>query len=412
MKRESVMEKELELSNEKSGKWSFLFTKGGFDVPFFILVMALLTIGLVMLFSASYAYAFYYDSGSYHYIKSQLIYAGLGLVAMIFFSKLNYRILKPFAPALFGISLILLLVVFAMPAYQGQWHRWIFIGGISFQPSEIAKFTIVIFFAFLVEYLGKKIESFKSFAVFMGFLGLTCILIILEPHLSGTLVIAALGIITMVVGGIKKRWLALLLAIGVVGISIYIFGFKGIEYVGDRLQGWLNKDFDPLGVRWQTNQSLYAIGSGGLFGTGIGNSKQKFLYVSEPQNDFIFAIVCEELGFVGALIIILLFMALVWRGCVIAMRSPDKFGMLTAVGIVSQIGIQAALNIAVVTDTIPNTGVSLPFFSAGGTSLVMIMAQMGIVLSVSRGRSSENLSDILDDKVKNKRLKKLLMLWS
>lgn len=412
MKGESFVDREPELLEKKSSKWSFLFVKGGFDVPFFILVMALLTVGLVMLFSASYAYAYYYDGGSYHYIKNQLIFAGVGLVAMIVCSKINYRILKPLAPILFGVSLILLIVVFAMPAYQGQWHRWIYIGSISFQPSEIAKFTLVIFFAFLAERFGKKIESFKSFLIFMSFLGVTCVLIILEPHLSGTLIIASLGVITMVVGGIKKRWLVLLIAIGCVGLAIYIFGFKGIGYVGDRLQGWLNKDYDPLGARWQTNQSLYAIGSGGLFGTGIGNSKQKFLYVSEPQNDFIFAIVCEELGFVGACIIILLFMALVWRGCVIAMRSPDKFGMLTAVGIVSQVGVQAALNILVVTDAVPNTGVSLPFFSAGGTSLVMIMAQMGVVLSVSRGRSTENVRDIVNDKVKSPGFRKILSFWS
>ena len=412
MKRENFIEEELELPQEKSGKWSFLFTKGGFDIPFFILVMALLTVGLIMLFSASYAYAYHYDSGSLHYIKSQLMYAGIGLVAMLACTRINYRILKPLAPLAFGISILLLIVVFAMPAYQGQWHRWIYIGGISFQPSEIAKFTLVIFLAFLVERFGKNVESFKSFVIFMGVLGGTCALIIAEPHLSGTLVIASIGIITIIVGGIKKRWLALLIIIGLAAVSIYIFGFKGISYVGDRLQGWLDKDFDPLGVRWQTNQSLYAIGSGGLFGTGIGNSKQKYLYVSEPQNDFIFAIVCEELGFVGACIIILLFMALVWRGCVIAMRSPDKFGMLTAVGVVAQVGIQAALNILVVTDALPNTGVSLPFFSAGGTSLVMIMAQMGVVLSVSRGRSTESLKDIIEDKIQRPWIKKILLLWS
>ena len=412
MKKENMFSEELELSGKKAGKWDFLLAKGGFDIPFFILVMALLTIGLVMLFSASYAYAFHHNGGSLHYIKNQLIFAGIGLVAMFAFSKINYRVWKPFAPMIFGVSIILLLVVFAMPAYEGQWHRWIYIGGFSFQPSEIAKFAVVVFFAFLVEHFGKEIGSFKKFIGFMVALGAVCGLIILEPHLSGTLVIAALGIIIMIVGGVKKRWLALLFLVGGAVLAIYIFGFKGIGYIGDRLEGWLNKDYDPLGVRWQTNQSLYAIGSGGLFGTGLGNSKQKYLYVSEPQNDFIFAIVCEELGFIGACVIILLFMALVWRGCVIASRSPDKFGMLTAIGLVAQIGIQAALNIAVVTDTIPNTGVSLPFFSAGGTSLVMIMAQMGVVLSISRGRSSENLRDAIDDKLKDSKLKKVSMLWS
>ncbi len=412
MKREEFISDELELSNRKSGKWSFLFAKGGFDVPFFILVMALLTIGLVMLFSASYAYAYYYDGGSYHYIKSQLKFAAIGLVAMLICSKINYRLFKPLSIGIFGVSIILLIAVFAMPAYQGQWHRWIYIGSISFQPSEIAKFALVIFFAFMVERFAKDLEKFWMVLVFTGCLGVVCALILKEPHLSGTVVIASLGIIIMIVGGVGRKWLALFLAIGLIAAAIFLFVFDGISYAGDRLQAWLNKDFDPLGVRWQTNQSLYAIGSGGLFGTGIGNSKQKYLYVSEPQNDFIFSIVCEELGFVGACLIIILFMALVWRGCVIAMKCPDKFGMLTAVGLVLQVGIQAALNIAVVTDTIPNTGVSLPFFSAGGTSLVMIMAQMGVVLSISRGRTADSLDGILEDKIKSPKLKKLLALWS
>ncbi len=413
MEREKFMDKEdIELLGNSKSKWGFLFAKGGFDIPFFVLVIALLTIGLIMLFSASYAYAFHHNGGSLHYIKNQLLFAAIGLVVMFVFSRINHRVWKPFAPFIFVASLAMLGIVFLMPAYDGQWNRWIYIGGFSFQPSEIAKFAIVIFFAYLVERFGKEVETFRKFMVFVAALGVTCVLMILEPHLSGTLVIAALGIIIMIIGGIKKRWLALFFLVGGGALAIYLFGFKGIEYIKDRLQGWLNKDYDPLGVRWQTNQSLYAIGSGGLFGTGLGDSKQKYLYVSEPQNDFIFAIVCEELGFIGACVIILLFMALVWRGCVIASRSPDKFGTLTAVGLVAQIGIQAALNIAVVTDTIPNTGVSLPFFSAGGTSLVMIMAQMGIVLSISRGRSSENIRDAMDDKLKGSKLRKFFMLWS
>ena len=210
-------------------------------------------------------------------------------------------------------------------------------------------------------------------------------MVYLENHLSGTLLILAIGVTMMFMGEFKKHWFII---IGVAAVVLIVFVVTNPEilekYAGARITAWLDKSYDPKGARWQTNNSLYAIGSGGLFGAGLGNSKQKHLFVSEPQNDFIFSIVCEELGFVGASIIILLFALLVWRGVVIGIHAKDRFGALTAIGIVFQVGMQTALNIGVVTDTLPNTGISLPFFSYGGTSLMMLLAEMGMVLSVSR----------------------------
>ena len=207
----------------------------------------------------------------------------------------------------------------------------------------------------------------------------------LENHLSGTILMFSIGVAMMFFGEVKMRWFVIG-AVAVIAVVVFfvIFPDKLPSYAAKRITAWLDKDFDPFGARWQTNQSLYAIGSGGFLGAGLGNSKQKHLYVSEPQNDFIFSIVCEELGFIGATAIIILFGLLVWRGFVIAMKARDRFGALLAMGLVFQVGLQVALNIAVVTDTVPNTGISLPFFSYGGTSLMILLMEMGIVLSVSR----------------------------
>ena len=214
---------------------------------------------------------------------------------------------------------------------------------------------------------------------------LMCGLVFLENHLSGTILMFSIGVAMMFFGEVKMRWFVIG-AVAVIAVVVFfvIFPDKLPSYAAKRITAWLDKDFDPFGARWQTNQSLYAIGSGGFLGAGLGNSKQKHLYVSEPQNDFIFSIVCEELGFIGATAIIILFGLLVWRGFVIAMKARDRFGALLAMGLVFQVGLQVALNIAVVTDTVPNTGISLPFFSYGGTSLMILLMEMGIVLSVSR----------------------------
>ena len=358
----------------------------GFDKPFLIILMLILVIGLVCMYSASYAYAFYwYDGDSYYFIKRQLAFAVLGVVAMLMISTIDYHVLHKFSWVLWIVSLALLVVAYIMPSSTGI-HRWIRIPGIGqFQPSEVAKFALIVLYAHLVSLNHKKMKTFtKGYLPFMAILGITCGLVFIEPHLSGTMLLLGIGLILMYVGGTRLVYLLGTIGIGGAAAGYMIFG---MGYEKDRIDVWLKplemftKDKD---MAWQTVQSLYAIGSGGLMGQGLGNSRQKHLFLPEPQNDFIFSIVCEELGFIGAVLIIILFGLLVWRGFVIGMKAPDKFGSMLAIGLTGQIGLQVAFNVAVVTNTIPNTGISLPFFSYGGTSLVMLLAQMGVVLSVSR----------------------------
>ena len=363
----------------------------GFDMPFLIILMLILVIGLVCMYSASYAYAFYwYDGDSYYFIKRQLAFAVLGVVAMLMISTIDYHVLHKFSWVLWIVSLALLVVAYIMPSSTGI-HRWIRIPGIGqFQPSEVAKFALIVLYAHLVSLNHKKMKTFtKGYLPFMAILGITCGLVFIEPHLSGTMLLLGIGLILMYVGGTRLVYLLGTIGIGGAAAGYMIFG---MGYEKDRIDVWLKplemftKDKD---MAWQTVQSLYAIGSGGLMGQGLGNSRQKHLCLPEPQNDFILSIVCEELGFIGAVLIIILFGLLVWRGFVIGMKAPDKFGSMLAIGLTGQIGLQVAFNVAVVTNTIPNTGISLPFFSYGGTSLVMLLAQMGVVLSVSRSIQAE-----------------------
>ncbi len=362
-----------------------MLAQGGFDIPFFLLTMVLLTIGLIMLFSSSYAYAIYYYGDGLYFFKKQLLFAIIGVVGMIVVSRLNYHTLRVAAWPILGLSLLLLAVVLILPGDEKDFHRWINLGFTTFQPSEIAKFGVVLFFAHMISLNQSKMKTLRyGILPYIAILGVMAFLMLREPHLSGTILILSMGIVMMFVGGASLKWFGIFGGVGAGALAVYLFVFNGIKYALIRLQAWTDKSFSPMDARWQVNQSLYAIGSGGFLGAGIGNSKQKYLYVSEPQNDFVFSIVCEELGFIGAALIILLFALLLWRGFVIAMRSPDQFGSLLAIGLVFQVGMQAALNIAVVTDSIPNTGISLPFFSAGGTALVMLLLQMGVVLGISR----------------------------
>lgn len=266
-------------------------------------------------------------------------------------------------------------------------------GGLTFQPSDLAKFTIILVLgSYISDYYGKMKKIKYGIAYPLGIIAIFCGLIFLEHHMSCTILMFLIGATLMWVGGSDWKLFAFGLAVLVLVVFVVITAPGLLEdYAGDRIKAWLDKDFDPMGDRWQTNNSLYAIGSGGFFGAGLGNSKQKYLYVSEPQNDFIFSIVCEELGFIGAAVIILLFGALVVRGFVIAARCQDKFGSLLVIGIVAQIGLQVGLNILVVTDTIPNTGIALPFFSYGGTAILMLLFQIGVVLSVSRKSSQKKV---------------------
>lgn len=382
-----AVKKSKSAAKEKSG-----IKKGGLDLPFLVLVVVILMIGLVMLFSASYAYA-YFNKGqdSFYFIKRQAFFAVIGIIAMVILAKIDYHWLHKIAYPVLGVAYALLVLVLLLPATNSKGiKRWIGIGALTFQPSEIAKFAIVLVFAHIVSKYYGKMKKFKYGVLpFIIILGSIAALMLKEPHVSGTILMLLIGLILMLVGGTPVKWIAGGLG-GFAGIVAFIVLFTDkIAYAKDRLTYWLDPASDPQGQGWQTLQSLYGIGSGGLMGLGLGNSRQKYLYISEPQNDFIFAIVCEELGFIGATIVIILFLLLVWRGFVIGMRSPDKFGAMLAVGLTTQVGLQALLNIAVVTNSIPNTGISLPFFSSGGTALVMLLAQMGIVLSVSRYSSVE-----------------------
>lgn len=360
------------------------------DLPLLTLVLVLLTVGLVMLFSASYATAYYNEGNSFAFISRQLLWAVLGVVVMFIVSTVNYRIYHRLALIILLITIALLILVLFMPPVHGC-RRWIFIGSIAnIQPSEIAKFAVTIMFAQLASTFGDKMKTFRFGVLpFMAILGVIGILMVLEPHLSGTIIIACIGLSIMLVGGTKLRWFAIGGALIVAALAVVVMIPGVIDYAMSRIEHWIHPETDPLGSGFQTLQSLYAIGSGGLLGLGLGNSRQKFMYLPESENDFIFAIVCEELGFVGAALILILFALLIWRGFVIAMKASDKFGSLIAVGLTVQVGLQALLNIAVVTNTIPNTGISLPFFSYGGSSLLMLLAQMGVLLSISRDANIE-----------------------
>lgn len=364
---------------------------GKIDTKFFLLVVILLVIGLIALFSASYINAINRHGSAYYYIGRQLKFALLGIVLMFLASRINYRVYKDFSFLAMTVAFVLLILVLIFHG-DGDFKRWLVIGGHNlFQPSELAKIALVMYCAWSMDRRQKAIcTDWKMMFLYMIVVGVICGLIALEKHVSATILVGLLGIIMTYLGGIDKRWYPLVIACIVGGaVLMVVFRNKMPEYAAVRIIAWLDKSYDPGDARWQTNNSLYAIGSGGLFGVGLGNSRQKHMYVSEPQNDFIFSIFCEEMGLVGALIVIVLFVLLIKRAFDIAMRTKDMFASLLVMGIAVQVGLQTALNIAVVTDLIPNTGISLPFFSYGGTSLLILLAEMGIVLSVSRGAAIE-----------------------
>ena len=358
----------------------------GLDLPFLAILLLLVGLGLVMLFSAGYAVALYRRGDAFTYIRPQLLFAALGVVAMYLASLVDYHIWHKLAWPLMGLSLVLLTVVLFMPEYNGC-KRWIVLPGLgTLQPSEIAKFSVVLVFSHIISLNHDRMKTFSTGVLPFGvILGVVTVLMLLEPHLSGTLLILGIGAVLMFVGGTGLKWFGLAgAAAGAAIAAAVILLPELVPYAADRLASWQDPFADPLGEGHQTIQSLYAIASGGIAGLGLGNSRQKYLYVPEPQNDFIFSILCEELGFVGAAVVIGLFLLLLLRGVYLAVRARDRFGALLVVGFVVQVILQAVLNIAVVTNTIPNTGISLPFFSSGGTSLMMLLGEMGIVLSVSR----------------------------
>ena len=365
---------------------------GSMDVPFFLIVMILLVMGIVMMFSASYATSIYRDTGGLFFVKRQVAFACVGLAGMLVISHIDYHILRKtwIAYGLFGFATLLLIMVLVLPNRRGDdFKRWIYIGDIfSFQPSEIMKLALIVLFAYIISVNYSRMKEFKYGILPFGLiLGMVAILMILEKHLSGTLILGAIGVVMIFVGGARIKHFVTMCLIGGGGLLasvIYLVTTNQFDHVSSRILSWQDPFAATATDTWQTQQSLIAIGSGGIFGLGLGNSRQKYLYLPASENDFVFAIVCEELGFIGAMMVIMLFALFIFRGFYIASKAPDKFGMMLVVGLTVQIGLQALLNIAVVTNTIPNTGISLPFFSYGGTALTMQLLQMGIILNVSR----------------------------
>lgn len=374
------------------------------SLSFFAYVMILLVVGIVMMSSASYAWAYSEHGGDgLYYAKNQAKNAVIGFIALIFFMKMDYHnlkniklpVIKKFniAGLLYFLGAALLVIVLFFGSDEGGTmgaKRWLSLGSsLSFQPSEVAKLAIIIFFAYSMERDGKKMDNFRvgivKYALLMG---VYAFLLFLEPHLSGIILVASISVAMILCGGANRKQF-LVLGTSVLAAAVIIIVVQANipeSYVAVRIKSWQNPFADVLNDTWQTANSIIAIGSGGLFGLGLGNSRQKYLYLPETKNDFVFPIVCEELGFIGALAIILVFFLLVVEGFSIAVRCKDRFGMLIAVGITTQIGIQTVLNLAVVSNLIPNTGISLPFFSYGGTALIMQLAEMGIMLNISQQR--------------------------
>ena len=365
--------------------------KGSVDMWFLLWAMLLVCFGAVMSYSASAVYAEQeYDSSTY-FLWRYIIFT----VASVAVTAVFVALARPWFWRIFGVlayaaSVFLLILVIFIGDTGGGAQRWIQVGPITIQPSEIAKMAVVMVLALYMSKYERQINSTHKFGgnfkhgFFMPMLiiGTLCALIILQPHLSGTIIVGLIGVMVMFLAGTRIKWLAIFVGIIAV-VGVLFISFFG--YSMDRIQIWLNIDkMDPLGEAWQTLQGLYAIGSGGFFGLGLGSSRQKFGYVSQPQNDFIFTIICEELGFVGAFAVVFLFSLLVWRGIKIGRNATDKFCALTVWGLTLKIALQAMMNIAVVTNSMPNTGISLPFFSSGGTSLMIQIFEVGIILSISR----------------------------
>ncbi len=374
-----------------------IFVSGGFDIIYFILVIALLTTGLVMMSSASYVWGTFHNNDPYHYIVSQGKIAILGIIAMFVISKINPQVFKKCAVAIsiVGFALLVLVLFYydPIPDKPGI-KRWMEIPGTgkNFQPSDVGKIAMIIGLSWGLE-KGKKLLDTKMWApiIYFGVVAVVSLLVYAESHLSAFLMIFAMGVGLLFLSGMDRRWF---IFFGVLGV-IMIVGFFALReqilspYQNARIDSFFVKDYTDIDGRWQTNQSLYALGSGGLFGLGLGNSRQKYMYIPEPHNDFIFAIVGEELGFFRCIVILLLFLALVARGFMIAERTKSMYERLLVLGISLQVGIQSVLNILVVTDMIPNTGIALPFFSFGGTALLILLAEMGLVLGVSRTGTRE-----------------------
>ena len=355
---------------------------GLLDMPFLLLTVLLLAAGLVMMFSASYARAKWDTGNPAYYFVRQAIFAVAGLGIMLLVGRLNYFIWYRMALLILLGSLALLALVPVIGVTVNGAKRWISLAGIRFQPSELAKLGMILSFAAMMSAWQDKMETFRYGVLpYALILGAIAGLLILEKHLSATMIVFIIGAIMMLLGGTKKRWFVIG-GILVLGFLVAYVSLRG--YAGGRIETWLDPWKDPLGDGYQGIQSRYAIGSGGFLGLGLGRSRQKYLYLPEEHNDYIFAIVCEELGFVGAVGILLLFVLLILRGYWIAIHARDRFGTLVAAGLTTKLAIQVFFNVGVVSGLLPPTGISLPFFSYGGTALLLQLFEMGVILAVSR----------------------------
>ena len=377
-------------------RFGFFRAGEGMDIPFLLILLVVFLVGLSLLYSASYAQS-EYDTGytdSTRYLVKQGACGVIGLLAMFFLSRIPPELWLKLAWPLYWASILLLLAVLLFGQSVNGAKRWINIAGLQFQPSEIAKFTLILLFARLTKGFGSSAREFRY-----GVLGFGCALLgiliplALEKHLSAIMLMGLVAVVMMFVAGTHPKWLLAGAAAAVVFVIIYI-SFMG--YAGDRVTAWLHPEQDPGDTGYQILQSLYAIGSGGVFGMGLGKSRQKYLYLPFQYNDYIFAIICEELGLVGAVLIMSLFAFLILRGYWIALRAPDRFSTVLAAGLITLIAVQTVLNLCVVTNLLPSTGIALPFFSYGGTALAVNLGEMGIVLSVSRYRNRPARQEVLE----------------
>lgn len=378
-------------NNKMKGFSSFL--NNPVDFTLVITVLLLLSLGLVMVLSASSPTSLQKYDNSYYFFIRQLIFAALGLIGMYFVSRIDYRIYQKFYKQAWWLSIILLVVVLIFGTDSHGAKRWIDLKIITFQPSEIVKFLMIIFYSGILVKNRNELGKFgKGLVKHVLFLAPIIGLLLLEPHVSTSMVIIITCCVMLIMAGCKF-WQFLLSGIvalggvGTIATVLYLSNAwfqKQFQYIVTRFITFTDPWKDATGKGWQVIQSLYAIGSGGLFGVGLGDSKQKYLYLSEPHNDFIFAVLAEELGFVGCILVFVLFAVFIWRGILIAMKSPDMFGSLVAIGITTLVGVQVIINVAVVTSSMPVTGMQLPFFSYGGTALFLLLCEVGVLLSISR----------------------------
>ncbi|MEE0865766.1 MAG: putative lipid II flippase FtsW [Clostridia bacterium] len=374
------------MAKKKKEKSFSSFVNNPIDFTLLITIFLLLSIGLVMVLSASSPSALAQSGNSYAFFSKQLLFAILGILAMLFISKIDYRFYQKFYKHAWWISLALLLLVLVAGKTVNNAKRWIYITEtLSFQPSEVVKILMIVFYAGFLSKNRDELGSFiKGWVKNLIPLGIIIAFLVVEPHLSASIVIIGVTVVMMVIAGCKLWQILVPGAVAVPFIGIAITNIPRFAHATKRITTFLDPWKDATGDGWQVIQSLYAIGSGGLFGAGLGESKQKYLYIPEPHNDFIFSILGEEVGFIGCAIVLILFAIFIWRGVLIAMKAPDMFGSLIAVGITALVAIQVIINVAVVTSSMPATGMPLPFFSYGGTALFILLCEMGILLNISR----------------------------